>query len=586
MVFLVFGQTYRFDFINYDDDYHVYANASVTNGLTFSGLAWAFRHSHEDYWHPLDFVSHMVDCQLFGLNPAGHHLVNVSLHALVAVLLFLVLRRMTGALWPSAFASVIFAIHPLRVESVAWISERKDLLHGLFFVLTLAAYMRYVRRPGSLGRYLVVVFCFVLGLMSKPTLMPLPFLLLLLDYWPLGRFGGNESHLTVLSRLVAEKVPLLVLSLLSCLEAAAGNSSAFISSRQVSLGFQLANSLTSYVAYLRQSVWPANLALLYPFPASGVPVEELCFSVVFLALTSAGAFLARKRHPHLFIGWFWFLGMLVPMIGIIQAGAYARADRYTYLPHIGLCILVAWTAKSLMPARRASRRILAVGMASLVGLLVLSAWKQTGYWRNSETLWRHTLACTSGNPIAHISLGAALVAENRYPEAVEQFQAALAINPDSAEAYYNFAATLAAQNRRAEAIECYRRALERRPDYAKALNNLGILLAAAGRADEAVQCFRSALASKPGYAEAGNNLGIMLAGQSRLPEAIVLFRKAVAAEPAYVDARLNLGNALLLTGLTNEATQQYANALRLNPSCEAAREQLRSLGQRQAPKLP
>lgn len=577
LVFGVFGQTCQFQFVNYDDDHHVYANPAVTNGLTWQGVAQVFQHSHDDYWHPLDFVSHMIDCQFYGLNPAGHHLTNVFFHALVSILLFLVLRRMTLATWPSAFVAVLFAIHPLHVESVAWISERKDMLQGFFFVITLAAYTRYVLQPRSVANYLLIIFFFILGLMSKPTLMALPFLLLVLDYWPYGRYANGKKSIILFGHLLIEKIPLMILSLASCLEAASGNRVAFESSREIPAGLQIENALTSYVAYLGQTLWPVNLAVLYPFPVEGIPFEKICLVLAILISISVVAVIMMKKHPCFFAGWFWYLIMLVPTIGFIQAGAYARADRYMYLPQAGLSIMVAWGVQDLISAWRYKYQVLSILMIVLIVGLAMCSWKQTSYWRDSETLWRHTLVCTSLNPIAHGNLGAALAAEGDNSQAIEQFQMALAIDPRSAQICFNLAGVLARENRMVEAVQYNQKAIALKPGYAEAENNLGILLADEKHIREAILSFENALADKPDYIEADNNLGIALASQGRLVEAIGFFQKAIAINPQYADAHYNLANALVLQRQTALAIREYQETLRLNPNYEAARRQLHAL---------
>ena len=348
ITFAVFGQTVHHGFVNYDDNLNVYDNSAVQGGLALKSILWAFQFNQSDYWHPLTMLSHMLDCQLYGLAPAGHHLTNVLLHATMAMLLFLMLRQMTGAFWRSAFVAAVFAIHPLRVESVAWVSERKDMLHGIFFMLTLGAYVRYVRHSWSLARYLTVVVVFTFGLMSKPTLMTLPFVLLLLDYWPLKRLvpavSGEasknissrwRSYRPVVVRMIVEKIPLFILSAASCVQAAIGNSMAFETGKRLPKILQISNAMVSYVAYIGQMFCPVKLAVLYPFPLKGLPLGEVIGAVILLVFISTGLFRLRKGHPCLLVGWLWYLVMLVPVIGFVQAGAQARADRYTYLPQIG-----------------------------------------------------------------------------------------------------------------------------------------------------------------------------------------------------------------------------------------------------------
>jgi hypothetical protein len=359
-IWVVFGQTLGHGFVNYDDEEYVYGNPQVIHGLNLKGVEWAFTHSVMGNWHPLTVMSHMLDCQFYGLHAGGHHLTNLLLHAATAILLFLVLRQMTGALWPSAFVAAVFAIHPLRVESVAWVAERKDVLSGLFFMLTLVAYVRYVRKPPSLGRYLMVMFLFALGLMCKPVFVTLPFVLLLLDYWPLNRVPTAtdcRNHFPIPRRLILEKLPLFGLAAASCAATLFTQTFALPSFEQISLPLRVGNALISYVTYLGQMFWPSGLAVFYPFAARDVGVARVVLSLVVLAGISTGVFVLRRR-PYLLTGWLWYLIMLAPVIGIVQVGGQAQADRYTYLPQIGLYLLLTWAAADLCAGWRYRRVVL------------------------------------------------------------------------------------------------------------------------------------------------------------------------------------------------------------------------------------
>jgi protein O-mannosyl-transferase len=400
-VWAVFGQTLGYGFVNYDDGQYVYNNPQVIHGLNLKGIEWAFTHSLMANWHPLTVMSHMLDCQLYGLNTGGHHLTSLLLHAATAILLFLVLREMTGALWRSAFVAAVFAIHPLRVESVAWVAERKDVLSGLFFMLTLGAYVRYVRKPPSPGRYLTVIFLFALGLMCKPMLVTVPFVLLLLDYWPLNRFGTPAHRFSIPWKLIVEKIPLIVLSIAACLVTLLVQHQ----DTEVSFSERINNALVSYVAYCGQMFYPVGLAVLYPYPNDGWPTGKIILALLLLVAISAGAFCWRQKRPYFLMGWLWYLGMLVPVIGLVlQVGAQARADRYTYLPQIGLYILVTWTVVALTASWRSRRWVLGGGAVVVLAVLIICARAQTAYWRDSESLWAHTLACTSGNSLADNNL--------------------------------------------------------------------------------------------------------------------------------------------------------------------------------------
>src|SRR5712691_5943015 len=414
ITWLVFGETLHHPSINFDDQGYVFQNPRVTPGLTLTGILWAFRHSHMENWHPLTWISHMLDCQLFGLNPGGHHFTNVLLHTVAVILLFLVFHKMTGAVWRSAFVAAVFAIHPLRVESVAWVAERKDVLSGVFFMLTLGAYVRYVREPSGI-HYLVVALFFALGLMAKPMLVTLPLVLLLLDYWPLDRFSyisstkskfktGTahwRSQKSIVTRLILEKVPLLVLSAASSVITLFAQRQAGVSTESLPLSWRINNALVSYVAYIWQMICPIRLALVYPHPEYRLSFWEVAAAIAFLTGVTTVVLTFGKTHRYLVTGWFWYIGMLVPVIGIMQVGPQARADRYTYLPQIGLYLIATWTIADLSVAWRYRRQILVVAAAIVIAGLAWLAWIQNTYWRDSEALWTRTLAVTSHNDVAH-----------------------------------------------------------------------------------------------------------------------------------------------------------------------------------------
>jgi len=566
VVWVVFGQTLGYGFVNFDDNHYVYENPQVIRGLNLKGIEWAFTHSVAANWHPLTVMSHMLDCRLYGLHAGGHHLTNLLLQAATTILLFLVLREMTGTLWRSAFVAAVFAIHPLRVESVAWVSERKDVLSGLFFMLTLGAYVRYVRNPQSLGRYLAVLFLFALGLMCKPMLVTVPFILLLLDYWPLKRFGTPPAnHVSMARKLIIEKIPLIVFSMAACVATLLVQQPA----KAISFSLRISNALVSYVAYCGQMFYPTRLALLYPYPIHGLPVGKTILALLLLIAVSVGAFCWRQKHPFFLMGWLWYLGMLVPVIGLVQVGNQARADRYTYLPQIGLYILLTWLAVKLV-AGWSSRRWVLGGSASLIlVVLIACARTQTTYWRDSESLWTRSLACTSGNSIAHNNLGGIFRDQGRMEEAFAQFQMALAINPDFAEPHNNLGVVFARQGRNEEAVAQFQKALAVNPDYAEAHYNLGNAFLRQGDAAEAISCYHRALAIKPDYIEAQNNLALVLATcpQASLRNGIEAVRLAEQANqhaggknPAVLST---LAAAYAETGRFPEATETAQRALSL-----------------------
>jgi tetratricopeptide (TPR) repeat protein len=611
IIWVVFGQTLGHEFVNYDDDFYVYENPAVTRGLTLQGIIWAFTHVHCSNWHPLTWVSHMLDCQFYGLSPGGHHLTNILLHTATAILLFLILRQMTGALWRSAFVAAVFAIHPLRVESVAWVAERKDVLSGLFFMLTIGAYARYAQRRSrvelsslrsaasgsreprtqavssldprlSALDYCLVLLFFALGLMCKPMLVTLPLVLLLLDYWPLNRLRADAATEPVFRlagrrvpwRLVFEKLPLLGLAVASCAVTIFAQTKSILPFENMSLSLRAGNASISCVAYLGQMFWPSGLAVLYPFTAGGVGVSEVVLSLVLLAGISTGVFILRRRRPYFLTGWLWYLIMLAPVIGIVQVGAQARADRYTYLPQIGLYLLLTWAAADLCAGWRHRRVVLGGGSTIILMALIFCARAQTAYWRNSESLWTHTLACTSDNFIGHNNLGTALLKTGNADEAMVHYQMALEINPDYAEAHYNLGYALLKMGNVDEAIAHFQKALQINPDYADAHNNLGYALIQKGNVDEAIPHFQKALQINPDYADAHNNLGNILLEKGSVDEAIIHFQKALQIKPDDADAHNNLGTALLQKDKVDEAITHFQKALQINPDFAEAHKNL------------
>lgn len=522
ITWMVFGQTLGHDFVNYDDQNYVYENAKITGGLNLAGIAWAFSHVHAQNWHPLTTISHMLDCQLYGLKAEGHHFTNVLLHTVAALLLFAVLREMTGALWRSAFVAAVFAIHPLHVESVAWVAERKDVLSAVFFMLTLGAYVRYARAP-SIARYLAVAALFALGLMSKPMLVTIPFVLLLLDYWPLKRFPSATSvkskgkwlawweRQSLPRRLILEKIPLIALSAIS-------GTVTFLAQRQalgwtedlpVSLRFN--NAVVTYIAYIWQMLWPAKLAVFYPHPENRVPLWEIILALAVLIATTLTGIVLRRKRPYFITGWLWYLGMLVPVIGVIQVGWQGRADRYTYLPQIGLYVLVAWAIADLSASWRHQRQIATLGAAILLGALTWRARNQASFWRNSETLWTHTLAVTADNDVADNNLGIIFLGRGQVDEAISRFQAAVDLRPENAPAHDNLAKAFLQKGQVADALLHYRKLLEIQPDNAEAHNILGTVLIQQGRVREAIEQWQETLVMQPENGNAKSNLAWVFA---------------------------------------------------------------------------
>lgn len=575
LTWLTFGQTLRYGFVNYDDNAYVYQNPVVMRGLSWPGVIWAFTHAHSGNWHPLTSISHMLDCQLYGLNAGGHHFTNVLLHGVAVLLLFLVLRQMTGALWRSAFVAAVFAIHPLRVESVAWIAERKDVLSGVFFILTLWAYAAYVRNRPSLFRYLVLTITFALGLMSKPSLVTLPFVLALLDYWPLARFRKDSiaqsiavgwwSRRPFLQRIVLEKVPLLFLSAGSSLATIVAQKHTISSVELIPVMWRIKNALVSYFIYVWQMFWPAHLAVFYPHPQNSLPLLGVILAALFLAAMSAMVFVLRNNHPYLLVGWFWYLGMLVPMIGLVQVGWHGHADRYTYLPQIGLYIMISWGVAAVCSSWRHHRPILAA-----VGIIVLAAltsktWAQTKYWQHSESLWTHALAVTSDTEIAHNAFGEDLLKRGHVEEAITHFQKAVQIRPGFLDAESNLGVALLQRGKTDEAIVEFRKVIDRNPKFAKGHFDMGAALLQKQELEQAIAEFEKAIELRPEYAEAHNNLAIALFQTGRTDEAITHWQNSLAIDGDNAEAHNNLGVALMRKGQIAEAIAEWQKTLQLQP---------------------
>jgi len=520
----VYWQVRNHEFANLDDNLYVTENPYVQAGLTNEGLIWAFTNtSHANLWLPLTWLSLMLDSELYGLSAGGYKITNVLFHLANTLLLFLVLKKMTGKLWRSAFVAAMFALHPLHVESVAWVTERKDVLSTLFWMLTMWAYLRYVERRG-IKRYLVIIITYTLGLMAKPMLVTLPFVLLLLDYWPLKRFhqvgrdvGGETPNrpLTNIVKsspptisLVLEKIPLIALAVVTSVatflvqyKGEGLQSVAFLP-----IKFRIANSLVSYVRYISKMVWPQPLAVFYPHPGSSLPMWQAVGAGLLLVTISVMVLRATRRSPYLLMGWLWYLGTLVPVIGLVQAGPQAMADRFTYVPLIGLFVIMAWGLPDLLAGWRHQRIALSLAASAAISVVMILSWLQVQLWVNALTLSEHTLSVTSNNWLIHNNLGLVLANQGRIEEATNHYCEALQIKPDFAEAHNNLGLILGKQGRLEEAINHFSEALRIKPDYADAHNSLGVALVKQGRLEEAINHFSEALRIKPDYAKAHRNL--------------------------------------------------------------------------------
>lgn len=575
-----FARAPFFGFTNYDDQDYASDNPQVRAGLSWDGARWAFTATHAANWHPLTWLSLQLDSSLWHAHPGGYHLTNVLLHVANTVLLFAALQRMTGALWRSALVAALFGLHPLHVESVVWISERKDVLSTFFWMLALWLYAGYAARPGW-GRYLLVALAFALGLLAKPMLVTLPFVLLLLDYWPLGRLprragrgsplvqgaapdpvpGGFRAPLA----LVLEKLPLFLIAAASCAMTlyAQQKAGAVQSLERFAFPVRAANAVMTYAGYLRKMLWPSDLALFYPHPGAALPTWQVIgAAIVLLGITGLALVWARRR-PYWTVGWLWYLGTLVPVIGLVQVGAQAMADRYTYVPLVGVFIMLSWGLGELAARRPA--------LAPASGVLLLACfactWRQVGIWRDNVTLWEHALAVTDDNYMAHQLLGRALIQEGKPHEATEHFRQAVHIKPDDYIGRVNFGLYLETQwGRTEEARAELAEALRQKPDSPAANLNMGYVLDRLGRTDQAEAYYRKAAGAPEDYRDyvtAQVGLGKVLVKLGRAPEAVPYIRAAVEKQPASAALRYLLADALAKSGQSAEAAAELRAAQEL-----------------------
>jgi tetratricopeptide (TPR) repeat protein len=580
--FFLYLPVTRNDFIVYDDPTYVTSNPYVLRGLTTRGVAWAFTSGYASNWHPLTWLSHMLDVQLYGVqNPGAHHLTSVLFHVANTLLLFLALRRLTGALWRSAVVAAFFAWHPLHVESVAWVSERKDVLSTFFGLLTLLAYARYVTEKRAKGPriksyYAWILVFFALALLAKPMLVTLPFVLLLLDFWPLGRVAergvqsvdsGTETTGQNLRRLVLEKIPLFGLTLISSVVTftAQKNGGAVMDVQNLPLANRLGNAFLAYVGYLKKMFWPVDLAIFYPLPRA-IPVFQLIVAVLMLAAISVAAIVLAKRRPYVLVGWLWFLGMLVPVIGLVQVGAQAMADRYSYLSLVGIFIIFVWGLADLLGHGRLNQpsAAWAIILPLLLVCLLLTR-RQEPYWKNTETLFRRDLAVVDDNTLAHLSLGLYLDKIGHTEDGLEELTAALRLDPHSATIYNNLGLHFAKEHDLTNAIGCYENSLRYKPSYSDTHYNLANVLVEQGKLSEAAEQYTDALRLEPLSADAHNNLGAVLVRQGKLPEALDQFKEALRIIPDFPEAQDQLGGVLLRLGHPDLAQLHFQAAIRLKP---------------------
>ena len=591
----VFWRALNCEFLNYDDEAYITDNPHVQHGLTWSSVKWAFTTTRAGNWHPVTWISHMVDVEMYGLKPRGHHLTSVLIHAGNALLVLLLFLRASGSIYRSTFIALMFALHPLHVESVAWVAERKDVLSTFFGLLALLAYVCYAESDvKSLGLrrlfFVVTVLSYALSLMCKPMLVTLPLVMLLMDYWPLQRLQRiadrprkpGERQRTAgknLSSLILEKLPLIALAGGSCIITlvAQYRGGAMASLASYSIGIRISNGIVSYGKYIAKTLWPYPLSVIYPHPGTSLDVYYIVGVAIFLIATTGFVLWVRKTRPYAVVGWFWYVGTLLPVIGIVQVGRQGMADRYMYFPILGLSMMIAWGVPELMYslATRSDRRqslgaVLVLSSVMWVVTLGIMSFCQIGCWRNSITLFQHAIRHTRDNYLAHSNLGVALLNENDTEGAIKHFATACRIRPDFAPAHAGLGTTLMRVGRLEEAALHLRLSLRLDPRLEDAQNNLGVLLVAQGRAREAVRHYASALRVSPESANLHHNMALALVALGKHNDAILHFRRASQLAPDDVDIRFNLATALLRQGRLDEAGREYRTALRLSPGHAAA----------------
>ncbi len=578
----IYAPVRAFDYVQLDDPTYVAENAHVAGGLNWANGRWAFSTVHAGYWIPLTWLSYMLDVSLFGPGAGAQHVTNLVFHIVNTLLLFFVFTRLTGGAGRSAFVAAMFAAHPLHVESVAWITERKDVLSTLFLLLAVWAYARYARKPGF-WRYFAVAVPYVLGLMAKPMVLTLPLVLLLLDFWPLGRLrlglgaGGRWSGEpgpgeTGARALLWEKVPLFCIALVSAVTTVIFQGQAVVSIQAIPVARRLVNATVSGGGYIAKMLWPVHLSPLYLLPQGESALSAVAPALV-LATISLVAVRSAKRYPYLVVGWLWYLVTLLPVSGLIQSGLQSMADRFTYIPLIGLFVMAAWGVPAVASRWRVRREVLAVAATAAVLVCAALARVQLQYWKDSVVFWTRVTELGLGmdSYSAHLSLGRTLLDQGRLDEARGHFTEAVRLQPGSAEAHHGLGLALAALGQTDGAIESFREAVRLQPDVAEAHSDLGLALAERGRSDEATAELEESLRLKPDLAEAHGNLGSVLLNQERYAEALPHLLEAARLRPAFEGAHVDLGIALAKTGKTAEAVREFEEALRLNPQNAVAR---------------
>jgi Tfp pilus assembly protein PilF len=589
-VLTIYWPVQSFDFVNFDDDHYITGNRQVQGGLSMEAFRWSFTTFHTGNWHPLTWIAHMADFEVYGLNPGGHHWTSVLIHCAGTVLLFLVLSGMTGSIWASGLVAALFAFHPLHVESVAWVAERKDVLSGFFWILTMGAYAHYVRQP-CIGRYLLVALSFVMGLLSKPMVVTLPFVLLLLDYWPLRRFAEAKTvfdkwalrsaapNRSAVLWAVLEKIPLLILIVPSSIVTITAQRSAntFASLGDHPIEERITNALASYMDYICKTVWPVDLSVMYFHP--GMPPVWKTGLAVFL-LSSITYLVIRKTRemPFLLVGWLWYLGTLVPVIGIVQVGSQSMADRYTYIPLVGLFIALAWGIKGIIEKRPCLKPCrIALSVLVLSSLAFLSS-SQVETWKDSVTLFEHALTVSSANPVAHNNLGAAYDAnEGSCENALPHFLKAIELRKEYADAYNNLGSCAFRKGDYEDAIRYFRRAVEADPQFVRGRINLGLMMMKKEKIDAAEEEFRQVLRIDPFQEAAHTNMAAILMNQGSFGSAESHLRETLRINPRDADAHNNIGVVLLKEGKIEDAASHFRKALIIAPGHQFAGSNLQKI---------
>jgi len=623
-IIIAYAQVSNFDFVGYDDQEYIIENSHVQEGLTLDSIIWAFTSFHSANWHPMTWLSHMLDCELYGFNPMGHHWTNVQFHIANTFLLFFIFFKMTGAFWRSAFVAALFALHPLHVESVAWVSERKDVLSTFLGFLMIFAYYRYVKKR-CIKNYLLVITLFGLGLMAKPMLVTFPFVLLLLDYWPLNRvqfkndLPGQTDEITCFGfqkflRLIIEKIPFFILAIISCILTflAQQSSGAVKALGALSIKTRVENALVSYVSYVFKAIWPINLAVFYPHPGDSLPVWQIFGAALLIATVCIWAVRTSKKYPYIGVGLFWYLGTLVPVIGLVQVGEQAMADRYTYIPLIGIFFIIAWGLPDLLKKWQYRKIFLGLSAVVILSALTVSSFSQASHWKNGITLFENAVKVTENNykaqnnlgtalgPVdldkaiyhykeslkikpnyvrALYNLGTALSEKGNYDEAVFYFTKALKINPKKTDTRMNMANVLFKQGKSDKAVFHYNEILKTDSENADVHSNLAYVLSTQGKLDESVLHYKEAIKINPEHAKAQYNLGNILIKQGKIKEAIIHFKETIRIRPDYVQAYNKIGLILLKQRKFNKARVFFSKALQINPNYSEARKNLEIIKQ-------